>query len=87
MNEDKEIKIMLIITFVVFTFVAFITLWCNTSEKYYYEYIDLDNNKGIAVDCSYKFVQGKAGGQGSPVCILPEGTVIQVKQYTRIIKE
>lgn len=87
MNEDKEIKIMLIIASIAFMIIVFIAVWGDTSEKYYYEYIDLDNNKGIAVDCSYKFVQGKAGGQGSPVCILPEGTVIQVKQYTKIIKE
>ena len=52
----------------------------------YYEYIDLDNDKGKARYCSYKFEHIKAGGQGSPVCELYDGTIIQVKQY-KYIKE
>lgn len=52
--------------------------------KYHYEYVDLDNNKGIAKECSYKFKEGRAGGQGSPVCELEDGTVRQVKEYKYI---
>lgn len=32
-------------------------------DEYHYEYIDLDNNKGIAKGCSYKFTKGRAGGK------------------------
>lgn len=69
-------------------FIGFILVLALTTPQtiYHYEYIDLDNNKGIAVDCSFSFHEHKAGGQGSPICILPEGTVIQVKQYTKIVE-
>lgn len=50
----------------------------------YYEYIDLDNNIGIAEDCSYKFQNRFSGGQGNPVCVLEDGTVIVVKQYKHV---
>lgn len=53
-------------------------------EKYHYEYIDLDNNKGIAKECSYKFEEIHRGGQGSPVCKLEDGTIKQVKEYKYI---
>ena len=53
-------------------------------ERRYYAYTDLDNNKGIAIECSYWFAGYKRGGQGSPVCELEDGTVIQVKQYKLI---
>ena len=56
-------------------------------DKYHYEYIDLDNNKGIAEECSYKFEGYKKGGQGSPVCILEDGVVKQVKEYKYIYEE
>ena len=59
---------------------------CDITETYY-EYIDLDNNKGVAKYCSYKFKEryiilgGGSGGQGSPICELEDGTILQVKQY------
>ena len=49
-----------------------------------YEYIDLDGNKGLATNCSYKFEKQYKGGQGSPVCELEDGTVLSVKQYKLI---
>ena len=64
--------------------VFFLLLMTIPQPKYHYEYIDLDNNKGIAKECSYKFKEGKAGGQGSPVCTLADGTVKQVKEYKYI---
>lgn len=57
---------------------------CIPREKYHYEYTDLDNNIGIAIECSYKFNEGKSGGQGSPVCELKDGTIKQVKEYKMI---
>lgn len=53
-------------------------------NKYHYEYIDLDNNNGVAKECSYKFEGYARGGQGSPVCELEDGTIKQVKQYKYI---
>lgn len=57
---------------------------CFPQTQYHYEYIDLDNNKGVAKECSYKFEGYKRGGQGSPVCELENGTVKQVKEYKYI---
>lgn len=57
---------------------------CFPQTKYHYEYIDLDNNKGAAKECSYKFKEMHSGGQGSPVCELADGTIKQVKEYKYI---
>ena len=72
-----------LISFVIFC----LLLGCIPVEKYHYEYIDLDNNKGIAKECSYKFDGYKKGGQGSPVCVLEDGTVKQVKEYKYIYEK
>lgn len=61
-----------------------LSIMCIPRSKYHYEYIDLDGNKGIAKECSYKFEEYKSGGQGSPVCELEDGTVKQVKEYKYI---
>ena len=66
-------------------FVIFVLIYmCFPENKYHYEYIDLDNNKGIAKECSYKFEEAYRGGQGSPVCKLEDGTIKQVKEYKYI---
>ncbi len=57
---------------------------CSPQTQYHYEYIDLDNNKDVAKECSYKFEGYKRGGQGSPVCELEDGTIKQVKEYKYI---
>lgn len=62
-------------------------LMCMPEEVYHYEYIDLDDVKGIAKECSYKFENSKNGGQGSPVCVLEDGTVKQVKEYKYIYEK
>ncbi len=62
-------------------------LLCMPEEVYHYEYIDLDNVKGTAKDCSYKFKNSNKGGQGSPVCELSDGTVKQVKEYKYIYEK
>ena len=62
----------------------FLLISCIPETRYHYEYIDIDNNKGIARECSYKFVGHKSGGQGSPVCELYDGTIKQVKEYKAI---
>ena len=57
---------------------------CFPQTQYHYEYIDLDNNKDVAKECSYEFEGYKRGGQGSPVCELEDGTIKQVKEYKYI---
>ena len=68
----------------VFFIIFGLVCMCFPRKKYHYEYIDLDNNKGIALECSYKFEDYKRGGQGSPVCELEDGTIKQVKEYKYI---
>jgi hypothetical protein len=57
---------------------------CFSQNKYHYEFIDLDNNSGVAKECSYESKTYRSGGQGSPVCELEDGTVKQVKEYKYI---
>lgn len=69
-------------------FIAFIIFglicMCFPQNKYHYEYLDLDNNSGVAKECSYKFEKFAKGGQGIPVCELEDGTIKQVKEYKYI---
>lgn len=66
-------------------FVLFVFIICIIRiEVSSYEYVDLDDNKGLAKKCFFETYRYHAGGQGSPVCILEDGTVIQVKQYKLI---
>ena len=65
---------------IVFVMVVLINM-CSPQNKYHYEFIDLDNNSGVAKECSYKFKTSRSGGQGSPVCELEDGTIKQVKEY------
>ena len=66
-------------------FIAFIIIglicMCFPQNKYHYKYVDLDNNNGVAKECSYKFEKYAKGGQGSQVCELEDGTIKQVKEY------
>lgn len=71
---------------VVLTILALLLL-CMPEEVYHYDYIDLDNIKGIAKECSYKFENINKGGQGSPVCELNDGTIKQVKEYKYIYEK
>ena len=68
------------IAFIIFGFICM----CFPQTKYHYEYLDLDNNNGIAKECSYKFEEYKSDGQGSTVCELEDGTIKQVKEYKYI---
>lgn len=72
--------ILLIISFAIIIIIAL----CIPQKKYYYEYVDLDNNVGTAEKCSYQFKEYGKGGQGSPICELADGTVKQVKEYKAI---
>lgn len=49
-----------------------------------YQYIDLDNKEGIAIDCTFTDKSIHSGGMGTPICRLEDGTIIQVKQYKYI---
>lgn len=61
--------------------VVSILLLCGCSVEFelgydYYEYIDLDGEKGKAVDCWKPY--------GNMICELKDGTQIQVKSYRGI---
>lgn len=73
--------------FVFLVVVLILFLMCFPQEVYRYEYIDLDNIKGIAKKCSYKNENSNNGGQGSPVCELNDGTIKQVKEYKCIYEK
>ena len=87
----KEKWYIILLKCLVLMFLSFICLLilgliisCFPQTQYHYEYIDLDNNKGVAKECSYKFEEIHRGGQGSPVCELEDGTIKQVKEYKYI---
>lgn len=81
MNKTKRLlKILLLIIIIVIIFIIALN---QPTYSYHYEYVDLDNNKGVAVRCSYMSTHYK-GGQGSPVCELQDGTVKLVKEYKLI---
>lgn len=87
-EEKRYITILKWLGLIFLVFICLIILGliisCFPQTQYHYEYIDLDNNKGIAKECSYKFEEYKRGGQGSPVCELEDGTIKQVKEYKYI---
>ena len=68
-------------------FIVFILIFVgmfSPSIKSYYEYVDFDNNRGIAEQCFYKSRKGLDGGQGSPICRLEDDTIKLVKEYKYI---
>ena len=77
-------KILYIVSWFIMFIIVVLIMMSIPITKHHYEYIDIDNNEGIAKECSYKFTGYKKGGQGSPVCELYDGTIIQVKQYKYI---
>lgn len=82
MKMIKNIILFIVVSIIVLLIMYLLMkLDCKGNHKPVYSYIDTDNNIGEAVGCSYKFEKYKSGGQGSPVCRLEDGTIIQVKQY------
>lgn len=77
-------KILIFILIIIIFTLLIIAFGLNIEIQYHYDYVDLDDNVGIAKECSYKFEGYRKGGQGSPVCELSDGTIIQVKQYKYI---
>ena len=88
MNKDWKINLLLIILGIIF-FVCIIHLFFdiyNEIENSFkcigdnnYTYIDLNNNKGKAIDCDKNF-------QPYLTCELKDGTIIQVKEYKQEIE-
>ena len=86
-REDIGLLIMFICMFIFFPTIVIITnIYESNNYKTYYNYVDLDNNEGIAYECKYTDKSYKSGGMGTPICILEDGTIIAVKQY-KFIKE
>lgn len=88
MSKDWKPYLLLIILGIIF-FVCLIYLFfaiSNELENYFkcigdnnYTYIDLNNNKGKAIDCDKNF-------QPYLTCELKDGTIIQVKEYKKEIE-
>lgn len=85
-GKDKPVTL-LVVGFILFVSLFGFIYGIIHPIQIYYEYIDLDNNNGIAEYCSYKFNDAFKGGQGSPICELKDGTILQVKQYKKIESE
>lgn len=84
MNKTKRLlKYIKILLLIIINPIIFIIALNQPTYSYHYEYVDLDNNKGVAVRCSYMSTHYTAG-QGSPVCELQNGTVKLVKEYKLI---
>lgn len=64
----------LVILCIFFIYIVFVV--CFSEHNGTYKYTDLDNNTGVAIDCSYY--------RTAPICKLEDGTIIQVKNYKRI---
>ena len=76
----KETLLNILIGIFIGSVLIFIGMF-SPSIKSYYEYVDFDNNKGIAERCFYESHSGLGGGQGSPICRLEDGTIKLVKEY------
>ena len=62
--------------YIIFYFCNLIVESFKCADIKYYTYIDLDNNKGRAIDCDKNF-------QPYLTCELEDDTIIQVKEYKR----
>ena len=64
--------------FIIYVIFSFILVLKQPKYKQYYEYVDLDNNIGIASECS--------SYSGNLVCKLEDGTIKLVKEC-KLVKE
>lgn len=79
-NRSESCIIILFITgFVILLVFLIVAGLCTIRDSGLYEYTDLDNNIGIAIECS--------NYRTSLMCALKDGTIIQVKKYKRIERE
>lgn len=76
-NEETAIPLLILLPFILW----FIILCFCTRPITYYEYVDLNNNKGTAVYCSNKERVKGGYSLGTPYCKLANGTIISVKEY------
>ena len=82
--EEHPIRSMVGFVFMVLILLAILSYILPNKDNKYYEYIDLDNNKGYAKKCQFSDKGGRSGGMGVLVCVLDDGTVLQVKQYKEV---
>lgn len=86
-NQDWKLNLLIImlgIGFIVCVNLIISSLYNSIKEQFkcidgYYIYIDLNNNKGKAIDCDKNF-------QPYLTCELKDGTIIQVKEYKEEIE-
>lgn len=79
-------KILIFIFLLIITIYCLITSVMSLTPIEYYEYTDLDNNKGIAKYCTNKSAVRGGYSLGTPYCELENGTIIAVKEYLAIEK-
>lgn len=79
---NKHIILIIFSIIVMILAICILTMGVSVNHDYY-QYMDLDGNTGIAKECSYRVYGYKAGGQGSPICELEDGTIKQVKEYKK----
>lgn len=80
MNKLHRFMIISLITVVLIAIVtSIIKLKPFQKEEHFYQYIDFQDEFGIANKCSYE--------KGVPICIDEKGVVILVKMYADITEE
>lgn len=87
-EPSLSLKILISIFLLLITVSIMYLVATSNKDTSYYKYIDLDNNEGIAKYCQFSDENPRthSGGQGMPICVLDDGTIIAVKQY-KFIKE
>lgn len=79
-------KILILMFLLIITIYCLITSIMSLTPIEYYEYTDLDNNKGIAKYCTNKSSVRGGYSLGTPYCELENGATIIVKEYLAIAK-
>lgn len=64
--------------FIIYVIFSFILVLKQPKYRQYYEYVDFDNNTGVASECSYS--------NGNLICKLEDGTIKLVKEC-KLVKE
>ncbi len=82
--EEHPLRAVVGFVFMVLILLVILSCIIPKIDNKYYEYIDLDNNKGYAKKCKFSDRGTYSGGMGVLVCILDDGTVLQVKQYKEV---
>jgi hypothetical protein len=78
LKSDIALVLYLILLFI---FIGYLSV--QNEKSIYYEYTDLDGNKGTTSSWTGCFYEGYYS-MGSPMCELDDGTILAVKSYKEI---